>query len=112
MTLVEIKNVDALISNKPFFYQPVKHKEEVYEKLVEIWRNDGYTARNLLDYLYYQNSYQLIRIDLSRQTNKSIPQQIKFTRKLADDGATMFFIVEKQQKYILNFPSDSLIVTE
>ena len=43
----------------------------------------------------------------------SIPQQINFTRKLEEnDGAKMFFIAEKQQKTILNFSLDSLIVTK
>ena len=45
--------------------------------------------------------------------NSSICQQISYTGKLKeDDGATMFFIAEKQQKRILNFSLDSLIVTE
>ena len=36
-----------------------------------------------------------------------------FTGKLeVDDNATIFFIAEKQQKIILNFSSDSLIVTD
>ena len=30
-------------------------------------KNDEYTTRNLLDYLYHQNYYKLIGIDLSRQ---------------------------------------------
>ena len=56
---------------------------------------------------------KLIGIDLSRQTNTSIPQQIYFVGKLEeDDGATMFSITEKQQKTILNFSLDPLIVTE
>ena len=43
----------------------------------------------------------------------SIPQQINFAGKFEGvDGATMFFIVEKQQKTILNFSLDLLIVTE
>ena len=43
----------------------------------------------------------------------SIPQQIHFTGKLEEDGcATMFFVSEKQEKTILNFSLDSLIVTE
>ena len=62
-------------------------------------RNDDYTTGKLLDYLYHQNYYKLIRTDLSRQTNRHIPQQINFTGKLEDDGATMFFITEKEQKY-------------
>ena len=40
----------------------------------------------------------------------SIPQQINFLGKL-EDGATMLFTAEKQQKTILNFPLDLLIVT-
>ena len=76
-------------------------------------RINDFTAGNLLDYLYHQNYYKLIGIDLSRQTNTSIPQQISFIRKLEeDDGATMFFITEKWQKTILNFSLGSLIVTE
>ena len=76
-------------------------------------RNDDYATGNLLDCLYHQKYYKLIGIDLLRQTNTSIPQQINFTGKIEeDDGATMFFISEKQQKKILNFSVDSLIVTE
>ena len=45
-------------------------------------RNDGYTTGNLLDYLYHWKYYKRIGIDLLRQTNKSIPQQIKFVGKL------------------------------
>ena len=67
-------------------------------------RNDDYTAGNLLDYLYHQNYYKLIGIDLSRQTNTNIPQQINFTGKLDEvDGATMFFIAKKQQKQFYIF---------
>ena len=55
----------------------------------------------------------IIGIDLSRQANTRVLQQIDFVGKLEeDDGATMFFIAEKQQKTILNFSVDSLIVTE
>ena len=67
-------------------------------------RNDDYTTGSLLDYLHHQKYYKLICIDLSRQTNTSIPQQINFIGKRdEDDGATMFFITEKQQKIIVNF---------
>ena len=59
-------------------------------------KNDDLTTGNLLDYLYHQSYYKLIGIDLSRQINTSIPQQINFKGKLeGDDGATMIFIVEK-----------------
>ena len=35
MSLIEIKVFNALIDNKPFFDQPVKNKQEVYEKLID-----------------------------------------------------------------------------
>ena len=44
---------------------------------------------------YHQNYNKLIAIDLSRQTNTSIPQQINVIGKLEeDDGATKFSIAE------------------
>ena len=96
-----------------FFDQPVKQKQEAYEKLIEMARNNDYTTGDLLDYLYHQNYYQLIGKDLSRQTNTSISQHINFVGNLEqDNGVTVFFIAEKQQQNILNFPLDSLIITE
>ena len=59
-------------------------------------RNDDYTTGSLLDYLYHQKYYKLVGIDLSRQTNVSVPQQINFVAKLEEgDGLTLFFIAEK-----------------
>ena len=66
---VEIKYFNTLIDNKPFFNQPVKNKQKAFEKLIEMSKNDDYTTGNVLDYLYYQNSYELIGIDLSKPTN-------------------------------------------
>ena len=60
--------------------------------------NNYYTTGNLLDYLYHQNNYKLIGIDLSRKTNASIPQQINFVGKLEDDGAAMFLLLRSSKK--------------
>ena len=61
-------------------------------------RNHDYTAGKLLHYLYHQKYFKLIVIDLSRQTNTSILQQINFVRTLEeDDGVARFLIAEKQQ---------------
>ena len=80
----------------------------MYEKLIEMSRNDDSKTGNVLEYLYYQNYYKLIAIDLSRQTNMSITQQINFVGRLEEvDATTMFLIAEKQQKTILNFSSGS-----
>ena len=50
MPLVEIKDFNSLIGNNAFFDQPVKNKQEAYEKLIEMSRNDAYTTGNLLDF--------------------------------------------------------------
>ena len=85
----------------------------MYEKLVEMTRNYDYTTGNLLDYLYNQKYHKPIGIDLSRQTNTTISQEINFVEKLEeDDGPTMTFIAEKQQKIVLNCSLDSLNVRE
>ena len=97
--LVEIKDFNILIDNKLFLDQPVKNREETHEKLVEKPRNNDYTSGNLLDYVYYQKHYKVGGIELSRRTNKSSPPTNYFYRKIdKNDGVTMFFIAEKQQK--------------
>ena len=101
MPLVEIKDFNALNDNKQIFDQPVTNKQEAYEKLIKMSRNDDYTKGNLLDHFYHQNYYNFFGIDLSRETNTIIPQQINFIKKLGEvDGATIFFIPEKQQKKV------------
>ena len=62
-------------------------------------RNDDYTTGNLKDFSYHQNYYKLIGIDLSRQTNTNITQQINFTEKLEEDnGATIFLLLKSSKK--------------
>ena len=48
--------------------------------------------------MHDQKYEKLTDVDLSRQTNTSIPQQINFEGKLEEHyGATMFFIAKKQK---------------
>ena len=92
ITIIEIKDFNALIKNKSFLDQSVKNKQETYKTPIEMSRNDDYTTENFLDFSYHQNYCKLIAIDLSRQTNMSILQQINFTENLEeDDGAIIFF---------------------
>ena len=49
--------------------------------------------------MHDQKYEKLTDVDLSRQTNTSIPQQMNFEGKLEERyGATMFFIAKKQKK--------------
>ena len=81
MPLFEIKYFNALINNKPFFDQPIKNKQETYEKLVEMSQNNHYITGNVSDYQHHQNYHKLVSIDLSGQANMTIPQQTNFTEK-------------------------------
>ena len=51
--IYEVKGFNAIIDNKPIFDQPVKNKEEAYEKPIEMSRNNDDTTGNLLNYLYH-----------------------------------------------------------
>ena len=93
---VEIKDFNVLIDGKPLFEIPVKNKEEAYEAIIEMSKNNDYTTANLLDYYYFKDHYKLITIDLSKQTelkNPDLKQQINLNGRLEENNATMFFIV-------------------
>ena len=111
MPLVEIKDYNALIDNKRFFNLQ-KTNKKCMKNLSKCQKMMTAQQVFFLDFSYHQNYYKLIGIDLSRQTNMSIPQQIILTGKLENDGSSMFFTAEKQQKAILIFSLDSLIITE
>ena len=103
-----------LIDGKSFFDAPIKNKEEAYEQIVEISRNNDYITGNLLDYEYFSKHYKVIAIDLSKQIeleNPDLKQQINFIGSLErEEGATMFFIIEKKEENTFNFSQNSVIV--
>ena len=91
-----------MIDGKSFFLLPVKNKEEIYEKILETSKNNDYTSGNLLDYAYFKENYSsLITIGLS----KKIWLQINFIEELErqDNGATMFFMIEKSGETAFEF---------
>ena len=84
----------------------IKNEEETYEQIIEMGRNNNYTTGNFLDYEYSSKNYKLIAIDLSKQIgleNPDLRQQINFIRRLEDDEATMFSIIEKSEETTFNF---------
>ena len=108
LPIVEIEYYNVLIDGNAFFELPVKDIEDTYEKITQITDHSGcYTRGNLLDYKYFKEHYKLIAIDLSKQIeleNKNIKQQINFIGNLErDDGAAMFFIIEKSEETIIEF---------
>ena len=94
-----------------FFDLSVKNEEETYEKIIDMNNNNDYTTGNLLDFTYFKENYKLIATDLSKQSKLKDPQQIKFIGKRdKDNGATMFFIIEKSEETTFNFSQNSATV--
>ena len=90
---------------------PVKNEEEAYEKIIDMSNNNDYTTGILLDFGYFKKNYKLIAIDFSKQTKLKDPQQISFIGKLdKDNGATMFFIIEKSEETTFNFSQNSVTI--
>ena len=102
-----------LIDRKPFLEILVKNKEEAYEAIIEVSKNNDYTTGNLLDYEYFKDHYKLIAIDLSKQTELEIPdlkQQINFIGRLEENNATMFYIIENKEETTFDFSQNSVVV--
>ena len=109
---VEIKDFNVLVDGV-FFDVPVQNKEEAYEKIMSISKNNDYTTDNLLDYEHFSKHYKLIAIDSSKQTeleNSNLKQQINFIGKLEDDRATTFFITKKSEETTFEFSQNSLSI--
>ena len=103
---VEIKDYHVLSDGNSFFELPIKNIKETSEYIIQITDHSGYYTRgNLLDYEYFKEHYKLIAIDLSKQIeleNKDTKQQSNFIRNLDhEDGAVMFFIIEKGEETII-----------
>ena len=69
----------------------------------------------MLDYPYFQDHYQMIAIDLSKQqaldADPKAIQEINFTANLDRDGnTTMFFIIEETKETVLDFPQGTVKV--
>ena len=108
---VEIKDFNVVIDGESFFDLPVKTEVETYEEIMDMSNNNDYTTGNLLDFGYFKENYKLIAIDLSKQTKLKDPQQINFIGKLdKDNGATMFFIIEKSEETTFNFSQNSVTI--
>ena len=103
---VMVKDFNVIIDKLAFFDLPIKTEEEVYEKIIDITRNNEYTTGNLLDYDYFKKHYKLIAIDLSKQQvlqeNEDLIQQVNFIGRL-ENAANVFIIIEKKENTILEF---------
>ena len=92
----------------------IKNKEETYEQIIQMGKNNDYTTGNSLGYEYFSKHYKLIAMDLSKEIeleNSELKQQTDFIGKLKrDEGATMFFIIEKSEETTFEFLQNAVTV--
>ena len=48
-------------------------KEEAYEAIIEMSKNNDYTRGNLLDHKYFSKHFKLIAVDLSKEIELENP---------------------------------------
>ena len=111
---VEIKDYNVVINGQIFFNVPIKSKEETYENIVEMSKNNNYITGNLLDYENFSNHYKLIATDVSKQADLGAAdtmQQTNFIGRLErNEGAAMFFIIEKTEETTFNFSQNAVSI--
>ena len=95
-----------MIDSKSFFDVPIKNKEKTCEKTIEMSRNNYYTKGNLLDYEYFSNNYKRIIKDLSKQVELEVADKMQQISSIGilerNEGAAMFFIIEKTEETTFN----------
>ena len=94
-----------MIDENLFFDTFIKNKEEAYEQIIEMGRNNDYTTSNLLDYEYFLKHYRLIAIDLSKQIqleSSDLKQKLISLKDLKGmKEQQCFSSLENQKKQIL-----------
>ena len=108
----EINDANVLIDGKCFFDLPVNNEEEAYKKIIDMSNNNDYTTGNLLHFAFFKENYELIAINLIKQTKLKDPQKINFTGKLEDQthGGTIFFTVKKSEETAFKFSQNSVTI--
>ena len=66
---IEIENYNIEVDGRNFYDQPINDLIKQYDKVRKIsaGQGDDYTTGCLLDFVYFEKSYRLIAVDLSKQ---------------------------------------------
>ena len=95
-----------LIGGKPFFEIPMKNKEEAYEAIIEMSKNNDYRTGNLLDYEYFKHNYKVIATDLSKQIeleNPDLNKKLILLERLKKIMRQCFLLLKKKKKALSIF---------
>ena len=106
-----------MINGENFFDQPIKNNKVTYENIRKIatGQGDDYATGCLLDYSYFNDTYKMIAVDLSKQqaldADPRAIQQINFTANLDRAGNTrVYFILKEATETILGFSQGAVQV--
>ena len=110
---VKIENCNIEIDGKTFYDQPINDSIKQYEKIRKIsaGQGDDYKTRCLLDFGYFEKTYRIIAVDLSKQkpldADSRAIQQIIFTGKIKvteqNTRVIIYYILEKSKETMLEF---------
>ena len=108
---VKIENCNIEIDGKTFYDQPINDSIKQYEKIRKIsaGQGDDYKTRCLLDFGYFEKTYRIIAVDLSKQkplnADSRAIQQIIFTGKIKvteqNTRVIIYYILEKSKETML-----------
>ena len=105
---VDIINYNVLIDNRNFYDQPVNDQIKKYDEIrkIETGKGDDYATGCLLDYQYFEDHYQLIAVDLSKQKKLDADpraiQQLEFYGML-NTNSQVCTVLEKSKETVLEF---------
>ena len=113
---VNITNYNVLFDGRNFYDQPINDQIKKYDEIRKIAtrKGDNYATGYLLDYQYFQDHYQLIAFDLSKQkkldADPKTNQQSEFYGKLRTNSQVCT-VLEKSKEIVLKFDNKSVVRT-
>ena len=105
---IKIENYDTEIDGIKFYDQPINDLIKQYDEVRKIstGQGDNYTTGCLLDFDYFEKSYRLIAVDLSKQkaldADLRVIQQINFIGT-ASQNIVIYYILEQLKETILQY---------
>ena len=105
---VDVTSYNVSIDGRNFYDQPINDSIRKYDEIRKIatGKGDNYVTGCLLDDDYFEKSYQLITVDLSKQrefdADRRAIQQIEFIGMLKTIS-NLFTILEKSKETIVEF---------
>ena len=112
----EIKEYNVLINGRNFYDQNINDGITRYNELLKLTTGKGedYTTGSLIDYDYYIKDWNIVAVDLSKQTtldsDSRAIQQREFIYKLGVGNTQILTVLEKEKDTVLEFSKGTVKV--